>query len=242
MKHELKGTVIGENQGTTPPETNAGAVGIEVVGNGVVRGIQRDGIPLCIHQPRNTGEECVGLAIAAGKVREIQGSATQEAESGVIQAGGSPAAGEIDAQLTIPQHQSRVKHRTIGPDGEGIPGSNAQRITHFERAALQSQRVEIQRESTQVNHYLCPGSNAYTPGCNILPQRDSGIIFKAYVIPCSKGNGFALLIGEHLIFDTGIPCESRAAKNKALRFSCRFSPGSTATQRQDSNCGKAGKN
>ena len=61
---EPEDSIFAQLQNGICPEPGAGLGGIEVVGDGIIRRIQGDGITCSIYQPGNAGEEGVGLAIA----------------------------------------------------------------------------------------------------------------------------------------------------------------------------------
>ena len=118
MANELEGAVIGENQGTICPETGAGAVGIEVVGNGVVGGIQRDGIPLSIHKAGNAGGKSVGLAISAAAVEELHQGITIQLKRAIFQVRNGISLGVVDGKrIFCPQHKVISKGKRAAAQG-----------------------------------------------------------------------------------------------------------------------------
>ena len=100
MEHELEGDII-QHQGTISPEPGAGAVGIEVVGNGVIRGIQRDGVTLSIHQTGNTSGQGVGLAITLAAIKKLQNSIAIQRKCATFQVGNGIRSRIIDDQRIL---------------------------------------------------------------------------------------------------------------------------------------------
>ena len=138
MQHELEGTVIGENQSTICPEAGAGLGSIEVVGNGIVRGIQGDSIPLSIHKAGNAGEEGIGLAISLAGTGQTQESIARQLEGGAIQIGGKLIAGKIDMQSTSCKKvqvtgnavRANQRQRSTGIEGEVVARMAQRGILH----------------------------------------------------------------------------------------------------------------
>ena len=112
MTHQLQRAVYGELQDSICPKSGAGLGSIEVVGNGVIRGIQGDSIPLSIQQRRNAGSENVGLAIAAAAVEQLQQRATTELQGAAVQILNRGGIRKIEGERIIrTQGEVRRMHR-----------------------------------------------------------------------------------------------------------------------------------
>ena len=80
MPHKQQISICIQHQCATCPETGAGLGGIEIVGDGVVCGIQSDSITIGIHKTGNTREEGISLAITLAAAREQQVGAARECQ------------------------------------------------------------------------------------------------------------------------------------------------------------------
>ena len=72
MADEPEDSIFAQLQNGICPEPGAGLGGIEVVGDGIIRRIQGDGITCSIYQPGNAGEKLIGLTIAQAAVEKLQ--------------------------------------------------------------------------------------------------------------------------------------------------------------------------
>ena len=136
MQHKLQKT-INKLQGCLLPESGAGLGGIEVVGNGIIAGIELQSGTITTQQAADSGEELIGLTIATAQAGELQLRAAQQGEGGVIQAGGCAAAGVIDAQLTISQRKAGIEHRARLAQRQLTPGGDDNRGGNRKHALLQ---------------------------------------------------------------------------------------------------------
>ena len=126
MQHKLQRT-INQLQGCLLPETGAWASGIEVVGNSVITGMERQDGAIMPQQAADAGEKLIGLTISIPQTGELQLRAAQQGEGEVIQTGGGSAAGVIDAQRAIPQKKVGIQYRTGHAQRQLTPGADDNR-------------------------------------------------------------------------------------------------------------------
>ena len=98
MPHKQQISICIQHQCATCPETGTGLGGIEVGGDGVVGGIQRQLISRSIQQAGNTGEEGVCFAIATTAVGKEKDGITIQLKYTIFQVSNRSSISIINSQ------------------------------------------------------------------------------------------------------------------------------------------------
>ena len=118
MANELQGAVCAQLQNSICPEPGAGAGGIKVVRDGVIRGIQRNSITISILQLGNSSSKGIGFAITTTAVEELQQGIAIQLKRAVFQVRNGISRGVVDGKrIFCPQHKVISKGKRAAAQG-----------------------------------------------------------------------------------------------------------------------------